>query len=90
MRIDLYLKTAGLLKTRTIAGKAISSGAVSMDGKPVKASSAVEPGSLIILVRPDGETVKLRVLQVPQSKNVSKKARTELYEIIERGESDCF
>lgn len=89
MRIDLFLKVSGLLKTRSIAGKAIGSGAVSMNGSRVKSSAAVEVGAVIGLVKPDGENIVIRVLQVPLNSNVSRKERTSLYEIMERGEPDC-
>jgi ribosomal 50S subunit-recycling heat shock protein len=90
MRIDLFLKTAGLLKTRSIAGKAISSGAVKINGKAAKASTAVEEGSVVSLVRPDGETITLRVILVPETKNVSRKQRADLYEILESDKTNCF
>lgn len=90
MRIDLFLKVAGLLKTRSIASRAISSGAVQLNGSRAKASAVVETGALIRLIVPDGSTVTLKVLDVPQSKNVSRKDRGSLYEIIERREPDCL
>ena len=90
MRIDLFLKVAGLLKTRSIAGRAIGSGAVTLNGKPVKASAPVDTGSVITLVKPDGESMTVKILAVPESKNVSKKSRTDLYEILEKGEPGCF
>jgi len=89
MRIDLFLKVSGLLKTRSIAGKAISSGAVFMNGRGVKPSAPVETGSVISLVRPDGEELTVRVLQVPSGTNVSRSERTSLYQIMKRGETGC-
>lgn len=89
MRIDLFLKVSGLLKTRSIAGRAIASGSVLLDGAPVKASARVEEGTLVSLVKPDGGKIVVRVLQVPGNANVSRKDRTSLYEVIERGEAGC-
>ncbi len=89
MRIDVFLKVAGLLKTRSIAGKAIASGAVLIHGARAKASATVEPGSLIDLIRPDGESITVKVLAVPGTKTVSRKDRKELYEIIQPGGTDC-
>jgi ribosomal 50S subunit-recycling heat shock protein len=83
MRIDLYLKVTGLLKTRSIAAKAIDAGAVLQNGSVVKASSSVEAGSLISLIRPDGTRVTVKVLMVPETKNVSRKDRGSLYEMVE-------
>ena len=90
MRIDLFLKVTGLLKTRSIAAKAISSGAVDLNGSPVKASAAVEIGSVIGLTKPDGERITIKVLVVPATKNVSRKDRTALYDIIHREEQGCL
>ncbi len=90
MRIDLFLKVSGLLKTRSIAGKAISAGAVQIDGGTVKASTPVSEGSVITLVQPHGATIKVRVVSVPETKSVPRKERTSLYEVIERSEPPCF
>jgi ribosomal 50S subunit-recycling heat shock protein len=90
MRIDLFLKVSGLLKTRSIAGKAIGSGAVSIDGELVKPSTQVESGALIDLIKPDGDRVLVRVLKVPETSSVSKKDRSALIEMIERREPDCL
>lgn len=89
MRIDLFLKVAGLLKTRSIAGRAISSGSVLLDGNPAKASQSVTEGSQIRLIKPDGTVISLEVLQIPVSKNVSRAGRKELYREIEGG-ADCL
>ncbi len=60
-----------------------------MNGCRVKSSAAVEAGATISLVKPDGGNIVLRVLKVPPNTNVSRKERTSLYEILERGEPDC-
>ena len=90
MRIDLFLKVAGLLKTRSIASKAVKSGAVDLNSSAAKASSAVEPGSVISLIKPDGSRITLKVLIVPATKNVSRKERSSLYEVIGKEEQDCL
>lgn len=82
MRIDLFLKVSGLLKTRSIASKAIRAGAVELDGVRAVASSSVKTGSVISLIKPDGSRNTLQVLVVPTSKNVSRKDRSSLYEVI--------
>lgn len=90
MRIDLFLKVTGLLKTRSIAGKAIGSGAVELNGIKAKASSSVETGSVISLIKPDGSRLTVRVLTVPSSKNVSRKDRSSLYDVLNREEQGCL
>ncbi len=82
MRIDLYLKVTGLLKTRSIASKAIASGAVELNGVKAKSSSSVSVGSKISLIKPDGTRITLNVLEVPTSKNVSRKDRGSLYDVV--------
>lgn len=82
MRIDLFLKVSGLLKTRSIASKAIRAGAVELDGVRAVASSSVKTGSVISMIKPDGSRNIIQVLVVPTSKNVSRKDRSFLYEVI--------
>ena len=83
MRIDLFLKVSGLLKTRSIASKAIRAGAVELDGVRAAASSSVKTDSLISLIKPDGSRNIIQVLVVPTSKNVSRKSRSSLYKVID-------
>lgn len=86
MRIDLFLKVAGLLKTRSIASKAISAGAVELNGSSVKASATVETGAVIGLTKPDGSRITIKVLVVPVTKNVSRKERSTLFDIVREEE----
>jgi ribosomal 50S subunit-recycling heat shock protein len=90
MRIDLFLKVSGLLRTRSIAAKAIGSGAVVLNGARAKASSLVEPGSVIDFVKPDGSRITLKVLVVPATRNVSRKDRSSLYSVLHREDSACL
>ncbi|MCD4706191.1 MAG: RNA-binding S4 domain-containing protein [Candidatus Sabulitectum sp.] len=90
MRIDLFLKVTGLLKTRSIASKAIGAGAVELNGSRAKASSTVETGAVIGLIKPDGSRITIKVLIVPTSKNVSRKDRSSLYDVAGREEQGCW
>ncbi len=90
MRIDLFLKVSGLLKTRSIASKAIGSGAVELNGSKAKASSSVEPGAIIDMIKPDGSRISIKVLVIPSSKNVSRKDRGSLFEVIGGEEPACL
>lgn len=89
MRIDLFLKVMGLLKTRSLAAKAINSGAVLQDGEPVKSSTAVMQDSTLSLIKPTGQKFLVRILAIPTSKNVSKKDRLSFYEVLSVEEPDC-
>lgn len=88
MRIDLFLKLSGLLKTRSLAERACDAGAVTIDGRTAKCASKVVPGSVVELVKPDGERAVFRVLGIPVSKSVSKADRASLYQLIAGG-SQC-
>jgi len=47
MRLDKYLKVSRLIKRRTIANEACDNGRVQVNGKPARASYAVQVGDLI-------------------------------------------
>ena len=47
MRIDLFLKVSGLLKTRSLASRAIDSGSVTLDGTVAKASQHIQEVSFM-------------------------------------------
>ncbi len=68
VRIDKWLWSVRLYKTRSKATQACKSGEVQMEHRPVKPSSEVGPGH-IIFVRKEGITLKVKVLQ-PLEKRV--------------------
>lgn len=47
MRLDLFLKSSSFLKRRPIAKKLCDEGAVSVNGKPAKASREVKAGDVV-------------------------------------------
>jgi len=49
MRLDKYLKTARLIKRRTVANEACDNGLVSVNEKPARASYEVKVGDRISL-----------------------------------------
>lgn len=63
VRIDKWLWSVRLFKTRSKATEACKSGNVKMDNRLVKPSSEVKPGQ-IICVQKDGMELKVKVLQV--------------------------
>ncbi len=75
MRIDLFLSLTGVFKTRSIAGKACRTSHVTLNGRQAKASLEVRQGDVIGSVSPDGTPVRLEVLSVPTSKQVSRRDR---------------
>ena len=82
MRIDVFLRLSGLLKTRTVAGKACKGGFVLLNGTRARSSSTVFTGDTIELTRPDGSVVMVMVRALPSTNNVSRKDRGSLVEIL--------
>ena len=79
MRIDKYLKTARIIKRRTVAKEACDLGRVSLNGREAKAGAEVAPGD-VIEVRFGGSTLRVRIRDVRE--NVRKEDAAELYEVI--------
>ncbi|GAA1138466.1 RNA-binding S4 domain-containing protein [Nesterenkonia lutea] len=57
VRIDAWLWSVRLFKTRSAATAACRAGHITVDGDPVKASMRVEPGARIHLRRPGHELI---------------------------------
>jgi ribosomal 50S subunit-recycling heat shock protein len=85
MRIDIFLRLTGLLKTRSLAGKACRGGFVLLNGGTARASSTVSTGDVIDLTRPDGSTLRAEVLAVPGSARVSRKERENYVRVTHTG-----
>ncbi|NLV50088.1 MAG: RNA-binding S4 domain-containing protein [Clostridiales bacterium] len=76
MRLDKYLKTARLLKRRTVANEACDAERVTVNGKAARASYAVKPGD-VIEIRFGQKTTKVEVVSV--SENTSKADAPAMY-----------
>ncbi len=66
MRLDKYLKTARLIKRRTVANEACDNGLVTVNGKPARASYEVKVGDEISL-RFGARTLTVEVLAVEEN-----------------------
>jgi ribosomal 50S subunit-recycling heat shock protein len=66
MRLDKYLKTARLIKRRTVANEACDNGLVSVNDKLARASYEVKPGDRISL-RFGVRTITVEVLSVEEN-----------------------
>ncbi len=86
LRIDVYLKLTGIFKTRSAAGRAASSGYVSMEGRELKSSHSVSRGDVLHIVKPDGTAFSIRVKEIPENRQVSRRDRQEYYTVL--GDSD--
>ena len=78
MRIDKYLKVSRLIKRRTVANEACSTGRVSVNGKVVKASYEVKVGDEIELKL--GANV-LRIVVTNINTYATKESSKEMYEL---------
>ena len=76
MRLDKYLKTARLIKRRTVANEACDTQRVSVNGREAKASYQVKVGN-IIEIATGSRSLKLNVPSVPE--HVSKQEASLLY-----------
>ena len=79
MRIDKFLKVSRILKRRTLAQEATSSGRISVNGKIVKPAYQIKVGDIIEVAFNSG-AIKFRVLDVKDT--VKKEQVDSLYEII--------
>lgn len=89
MRIDLFLKLSGLVKTRSMGEKACDAGAVSIDGRTAKSASRVALGSVVVFRKPSGEEVTFAVRGIPASRSVSRADRDLLYQLLDSGSEPC-
>ena len=81
MRLDLFLRASRLVLRRTVAQELCEAGAVSVNGAPARASRAVREGDELT-VRRRGRALTVRVLAVPQAKQVSRNDAPSLYEVV--------
>ena len=79
MRIDKFLKVSRILKRRTLAQEAVSSGRISVNGRVVKPSYQVKIGDIVEVGFVSG-AVKFRILDVKDT--VKKEQVDSLYEIL--------
>jgi ribosomal 50S subunit-recycling heat shock protein len=81
MRLDLFLRASRLVLRRTVAQELCEAGAVSVNGAAARASRAVREGDEIT-VRRRSRALTVRVLTLPQAKQVSRHDATSLYEVV--------
>ena len=80
MRIDKYLKNSRIIKRRTVAKDACDQGRVTVNGKPAKAGTDVQPGDEIH-VEFGNSSITVKVLMVAES--VRKENATDMYQVVE-------
>lgn len=79
MRLDKYLKTARLIKRRTVANDACDAERVEVNGKSAKSSYRVKVGD-VITISFGARNLKVRVLDI--SEHATKDSAALMYEEI--------
>ncbi|MCX7796639.1 MAG: S4 domain-containing protein [bacterium] len=85
MRLDVFLKTSGLIKRRTVANELCDRGLVLVNGTKGKAGRIIKEGDIIDL-KIGKYSYKLEVLSIPERK--INKLGEENFRIIEKIEED--
>lgn len=80
LRVDLLLDRLCLTRSRSEAKAACDAGAVSVGGRPVRASHPVAPGDTVSIRFPT-RTLELRVERLPP-KSTSRKMAREMYTLL--------
>lgn len=81
MRLDLYLKSSRLILRRSLAQEFCDAGLVKVNNLTAKSSREIKSNDEIEIKRRN-RLLKVRVLQIPASKQVSKDEASKLYEVI--------
>ncbi|HEY0659301.1 MAG TPA: RNA-binding S4 domain-containing protein [Pyrinomonadaceae bacterium] len=80
MRLDLFLKTSRLIVRRSLAQEFCDAGLIKVNGLIAKSSKEIKTGDEIEIHRRNRLMI-LKVLQVPDKKQVSRNDAANLYEI---------
>jgi ribosomal 50S subunit-recycling heat shock protein len=81
MRLDLFLKTSRLIPRRSLAQEFCDAGLIKINDAPAKSSKEVKTGDRLEIRRRNRIT-RLKVLEIPAQKQVSRAAAANLFEIL--------
>ena len=81
MRLDLFLKVSRLIPRRSLAQEFCDAGLVKVNGLIAKSSKEVKATDEIEIKRRNRLT-KIKVLEIPAKKQVSRANAADIYEII--------
>ncbi|MBA3633342.1 MAG: RNA-binding S4 domain-containing protein [Acidobacteria bacterium] len=81
MRLDLFLKASRLILRRTLAQKFCDAGLVKINDSAAKSSREVKTGDEIE-IKKGNRLTKVKILEVPAKKQISRQAADKLYEVI--------
>ncbi|MBC9784196.1 RNA-binding S4 domain-containing protein [Heliobacterium chlorum] len=79
MRLDKFLKVSRIIKRRTVAKEVCEGGRVTVNGRPAKAGTEVQPGDRLILRFPQ-KTLEVEIQEIKENARVEE-AR-DLYRIL--------
>ncbi|MCA1588830.1 MAG: RNA-binding S4 domain-containing protein [Acidobacteria bacterium] len=85
MRLDLFLKVSRLIARRSLAQEFCDKELIEVNGTIAKASKDVKAGDEVTIKRRNRKTV-LRIVSVPQSKQVPKAGADELFQLVREEE----
>lgn len=88
MRLDVYLASARILKSRSLVKSAVNENMVYMNGRLAKAAANIRIDDIIEVDTPRFYK-KIRVLALP-AKNMPKAMVAGLYEILEERKKELF
>lgn len=81
VRLDLFLKTSRLIARRSLAQQFCDAGFVKINNLAAKSSRDVKAGDEIE-IKKSNRLTKLKVLEVPAKKQISRTDAANLYEIV--------
>lgn len=81
MRLDLFLKSSRIILRRSLAQQFCDAGLVKINGVIAKSSREVKVTDEIEIKR-SNRLLKVRVLQIPANKQVSRQAASSLFEVV--------
>ncbi len=79
MRIDVFLRLAGILRTRSLAGDACDGGFVRINGRTAKPAARISAGDRIDMCMPDGRDASFIVDSLPVGRQVARRDRSSLF-----------
>ena len=81
MRLDMFLKVSRLIPRRSLAQEFCDAGLIHLNGVVAKAGKDVKAGDELTIDRRNRKTV-VRIQKVPEKKQVSKEAASDLVSLI--------
>ena len=81
MRLDLFLKTSRLIVRRSLAQEFCDAGLIKVNQQTAKSSKEIKTHDEIEIKRPN-RLSRIKVLQIPDKKQIAKSDASNLYEIL--------